>query len=92
MCVCVCVLTHVCNLISIADQAIRAMNRKEKDIVRAYYRALKYATHKEFRTRVFLIGDCGTGQLPLSHTHTYACTHTHTHTHTHLLFSHASDI
>ena len=40
-----------------ADRAIREMNRKEKDIVRAYFRAVKYASQIESRVRIMLIGD-----------------------------------
>ena len=48
--------THM-NTLSIADRAIREMNRKEKDIVRAYFRAVKYASQIESRVRIMLIGD-----------------------------------
>ena len=40
-----------------ADRAIREMNRKEKDIVRAYIKAVKYASQIESRVRIMLIGD-----------------------------------
>ena len=37
------------------------MNRKEKDIVRAYFRAVKYASQIESRVRIMLIGDEDSG-------------------------------
>ena len=37
------------------------MNRKDKEIVKAYYRALKYASHQESRVRIMLVGDSGSG-------------------------------
>ena len=48
---------------SVADRAIREMNRKEKDIVRAYFRAVKYASQIESRVRIMLIGDEDSGNL-----------------------------
>ena len=45
-----------------ADQAISEMNRKEKDIIRAYLKALRYASHLESRVRIVLVGDTGTGK------------------------------
>ena len=44
-----------------ADRAIREMNRKEKDIVRAYFKAVKYASQIESRVRIMLIGDEDSG-------------------------------
>jgi transcriptional regulator with AAA-type ATPase domain len=38
------------------------MNRKEKNIVRGYLNAVKYASHLESRVRVMLIGDTGSGK------------------------------
>ena len=38
------------------------MNRKEKDIIRAYLRAIRYASHLESRIRIVLVGDTGTGE------------------------------
>ena len=49
--------THTLYLPRLADRAIREMNRKEKDIVRAYFRAVKYASQIESRVRIMLIGD-----------------------------------
>ncbi len=37
------------------------MNRKEKDIIRAYMKAVKQASHLESRVRIMLVGDRGTG-------------------------------
>ena len=48
--------------IIIADQATSEMNRKEKDIIRAYLRAVQYASHLESRVRIVLVGDTGTGE------------------------------
>ena len=39
------------------------MNRKEKDIVRAYFRAVKYASQIESRVRIMLIGDEESGNF-----------------------------
>lgn len=38
------------------------MNQKEKDIIRAYLRAIRYASHLESRIRIVLLGDTGTGE------------------------------
>ena len=54
--------THTHFLI-LADRAIREMNRKEKDIVRAYFRAVKYASQIESRVRIMLIGDEESGNF-----------------------------
>ena len=47
---------------TVADQATREMNRKEKEIIRAYHRAVRYASHLESRVRIVLVGDTGTGE------------------------------
>ena len=52
----------VCSFALAADQAISEMNRKEKDIIRAYRRAVRYASHLESRVRIMLVGDTGTGE------------------------------
>ena len=49
-----------------ADRAIREMNRKEKAVVRAYLRAVKYASQQESRVRIMLVGDCGSGESTAS--------------------------
>ena len=54
-------------LISVADQATSEMNRKEKDIIRAYLRAIRYASHLESRIRIVLVGDTGTGEWVYTH-------------------------
>ena len=46
----------------IADKAIREMNRIEKNIVRGYLNAVKYASLLESRVRIVLVGDTGSGQ------------------------------
>ena len=51
----------VCLSLHVADQATSEMNRKEKDIIRAYLRAVRYASHLESRVRIVLVGDTGTG-------------------------------
>ena len=66
------------NSLSAADAATSEMNGKEKAIIRAYLRAVRYATHLESRVRIVLVGDSGTGE----HTHTHTHTHMHTHTQT----------
>ena len=38
------------------------MNRKEKNIVRGFLSAVKYASQVESRVRVMLIGDTGSGE------------------------------
>ena len=48
-----------------AEQATSEMNRKEKDIIRAYLRAVRYASHLESRVRIVLVGDTGTGESEL---------------------------
>ena len=55
--------THIHILPYLADRAIREMNRKEKDIVRAYFRAVKYASQIESRVRIMLIGDEESGNF-----------------------------
>ena len=45
-----------------ADRAICEMNRKEKEIIRAYLRAVKYASQLESRVRIMVIGDTETGE------------------------------
>ena len=66
MCVYMKILTSLRSLIivfvCVADRAIREMNRKEKDIVRAFFRAVKYASQIESRVRIMLIGDEETGR------------------------------
>ena len=58
MCVCVvCVYVRA----AVAEKAILEMNRKEKDIVRGYLSAVKYASQLESRVRIMLIGDTGSG-------------------------------
>lgn len=52
----------LCISISTADRAVREMNQKEKDIIRAYLKAVKYAHHLESRVRIMLIGDRDTGE------------------------------
>ncbi len=37
------------------------MNRREKELIRAYIRALKYASHTESKARIVLTGARGTG-------------------------------
>jgi len=44
-----------------ADRAMREMNRKEKEIIKAYLKAVKYASQLESRVRIMLIGDGGSG-------------------------------
>ena len=55
--------THTHTSSFLADRAIREMNRKEKDIVRAYFRAVKYASQIESRVRIMLIGDEESGNF-----------------------------
>lgn len=50
-----------CFVVFVADQATSEMNRKEKDIISAYLRAVCYASHLESRVRIVLVGDTGTG-------------------------------
>ena len=50
------------------------MNRKEKDIIRAYLRAIRYASHLESRIRIVLVGDTGTGESGL-YTHSVFSNH-----------------
>lgn len=38
------------------------MNQKEKEIIRAYRRAIRYASHLESRVRIVFVGDVGTGR------------------------------
>ena len=45
-----------------AEKAILEMNRKEKNIVRGFLGAVKYASQMESRIRVMLIGDTGSGK------------------------------
>ena len=45
-----------------ADRAMREMNRKEKEIIKAYLKAVKYASQLESRVRIMLIGDGGSGR------------------------------
>ena len=40
---------------------MREMNRKEKEIIKAYLKAVKYASQLESRVRIMLIGDGGSG-------------------------------
>ena len=47
-----------------ADRAMREMNRKEKEIIKAYLMAVKYASQLESRVRIMLIGDEGSGRIP----------------------------
>ena len=46
----------------VADKAIREMNRKEKNIVRGYLNAVKYASQLESRVRVMFVGDTASGK------------------------------
>ncbi len=62
VCVCVCVCVCMCVCMYVAEKAILEMNRKEKDIVRGYLSAIKYASQLESRVRIMLIGDTGSGQ------------------------------
>ena len=54
--------THTHTHIYTADRAIREMNRKEKDVIRAFFRATKHAGHIESRVRLVISGDRGTGK------------------------------
>ncbi len=45
-----------------ADNAIKEMNRHEKEVLRAYERAVKYASHTESKTRIIITGDRATGE------------------------------
>lgn len=49
-------------LLCLADKAIREMNRKEKNIVRGYLNAVKFASQLESRVRIMLVGDTGSGE------------------------------
>ena len=50
----------------VADKAIREMNRKEKEIIRGYLNAVKYASQLESRVRIMLVGDTGSGGCGLN--------------------------
>ena len=54
--------THTHTHTYTADRAIREMNRKEKDVIRAFFRATKHAGHIESRVRLVISGDRGTGK------------------------------
>ena len=50
------------------------MNRKEKDIIKAYLKAVKHASQLESRIRIMLIGDSASGERVYSCVlHTYTC-------------------
>lgn len=57
MCISVSMVTCI-----LAEKAILEMNRKEKNIVRGFLSAVKYASQVESRVRVMLIGDTGSGK------------------------------
>ena len=55
-----------------ADRAMREMNRKEKEIIKAYLMAVKYASQLESRVRIMLIGDRGSGRISHYESITYS--------------------